>query len=91
MTSLWRDAEGHARHCSSGSLSRLLDDSIGSQTLAARLVFIFAAALLIAMAAVYGVLAYSVTQRRHEMGIRIALGAKRSDVLMLILKNAAFC
>jgi predicted permease len=73
------------------TMEQIVDDSIGSQTLAARLMFIFAAAaLLIAMAGVYGVLAYSVTQRRHEMGIRIALGAKRSDVLMLILKNAAF-
>jgi ABC-type antimicrobial peptide transport system permease subunit len=72
-------------------MEQIVDDSIGSQTLAARLMFIFAAAaLLIAMAGVYGALAYSVTQRRHEMGIRIALGAKRSDVLMLILKNAAF-
>ena len=72
------------------TMEQIVDDSIGSQTLAARLMFIFAAAaLLIAMAGVYGVLAYSVTQRRHEMGIRIALGAKRSDVLMLILKNAA--
>jgi predicted permease len=72
------------------TMEQIVDDSIGSQTLAARLMFIFAAAaLLIAMAGVYGVLAYAVTQRRHEMGIRIALGAKRSDVLMLILKNAA--
>jgi hypothetical protein len=73
------------------TMEQIVDDSIGSQTLAARLMFIFAAAaLLIAMAGVYGVLAYSVTQRRHEMGIRIALGAKRSDIMMLTLKNAAF-
>jgi ABC-type antimicrobial peptide transport system permease subunit len=69
----------------------LQDDSIGSQTLAARLMSIFAgSALLIAVAGVYGVLAYSVIQRKHEIAIRIALGAKRSDVLMLVLKNAAF-
>jgi ABC-type antimicrobial peptide transport system permease subunit len=47
-------------------------------------------ALLIAVAGVYGVVAYSVIQRKREMAIRMALGAKRSDVLMLVLKNAAF-
>ena len=73
------------------TMEEIVDDSIGSQTLAARLMSIFAgSALLIAVAGVYGVLAYSVIQRRHEMAIRIALGAKRSDVLMLVLKNAAF-
>lgn len=72
------------------TMEQIVDDSIGSQTLGARLMFIFAgSALLIAMAGVYGLLAYSVTQRRREIGIRIALGAQRSDVLMLILKNAA--
>jgi hypothetical protein len=73
------------------TMEEIVDDSIGSQTLAARLMSIFAgSALLIAVAGVYGVLAYSVIQRRHEMAIRIALGARRSDVLMLVLKNAAF-
>jgi ABC-type antimicrobial peptide transport system permease subunit len=73
------------------TMEEIVDDSIGSQTLAARLMSIFAgSALLIAVAGVYGVLAYSVIQRKREMAIRMALGAKRSDVLMLVLKNAAF-
>ncbi len=72
------------------TMVEIVDDSIGSQTLAARLMSIFAgAALLIATAGVYGLLAYSVTQRRREMGLRIAVGATRSDVLMLVLKDAA--
>jgi predicted permease len=73
------------------TMEEIVDDSIGSQTLAAQLMSIFAgSALLIAVAGVYGVLAYSVIQRKREMAIRMALGAKRSDVLMLVLKNAAF-
>jgi putative ABC transport system permease protein len=65
-----------------------IEASVAQRRFTSLLVSVFAAAgLLLATVGLFGLISYSVEQRRNEIGIRVAVGAERSDIIAMVLRN----
>ena len=74
------------------TMEERLSDSLARRRLSMQLIVFFgAAALLLAAIGLYGVLSYVVNQRRREVGIRVALGARPVHVMGLVVAGRGWC
>jgi putative ABC transport system permease protein len=72
------------------TMQEVLSDAVAPRRFPLVLIVVFAGvALVLALLGLSGVIAYSVSQRTHEIGVRLALGARRSDVVRMIVRQGA--
>jgi len=85
-----RDVDANQPVHDLNTMDSLIANSLGPQRFATTLLAVFASlAILLAAIGLYGLMSYSVTQRTNEIGIRMALGAQRAEVLRMVLRQGA--